>query len=260
MKRIYFILMLVVMSLTSCNLTEEITFNKDGSGTFTMGYDMATLMEKMKEKGLGGDEFSNEEARDSVFYFKDVFAEVQDSISKLSLEEQKKIKAMENVAVRMRMDPKNGVFDMGIGTSFKSFNELPEMLDALNEAKEMNAKNDKNYGQLGQTAIGKSSAHLTEDVDYNYDGKRFSRVWKGDVSRTDEEAKKVKEEIEKMGEMKSFFEEMTYKLKYTFPRKIKSVSNKKAVISKDKKTVTLEVDFLSLVKSPELLNLEVKLK
>ena len=262
MKRVYFILMLVVLSLSSCNFTEEITFDEDGAGTFISRYDMATFFDQLKEKGMGESAGwgKGEKAVDSVIYFKDILNEAQDSISRLSLEEQKKLKALEDVVMNMRMDPEKGIFDMGFGLKFKSLEELPEVIKTIDDAKKVNSKNNPQYEKIGETASGKSLDNALKDVDFRYEGKKFSRIWKGNAKRSKEEAKKVKDEIAQMGDMKSLFEEMTYTLKYTFPRKIKSVSNKKAVISKDKKTVTLTLDFISIIEVPELLNLEVKLK
>ena len=52
----------------------------------------------------------------------------------------------------------------------------------------------------------------------------------------------------------------SYTLKYHFPGKIKSVSNEKAVISSDKKTMTLEFQLSDCLQNPEMTNLEVVLE
>ena len=59
-------------------------------------------------------------------------------------------------------------------------------------------------------------------------------------------------EINQMGgDSKVMFQAMSYTLVYNFPRAIKSVSNANASLSDDKKTVTLTMNFLDMVKNPE---------
>ena len=60
----HIILLLFSLSiLTSCNFTEEITFNDDGSGEFIMSYDMSEVM-KTLEKEMGGSQ--NKEGKEKV--------------------------------------------------------------------------------------------------------------------------------------------------------------------------------------------------
>lgn len=61
-----------------------------------------------------------------------------------------------------------------------------------------------------------------------------------------------------MGEMLA--NSITYHQVYTFDRKIKSVSNKKAVISDNKKTMTLTVPFADMLAGEATLNNTIKLK
>ena len=49
-----------------------------------------------------------------------------------------------------------------------------------------------------------------------------------------------------------------YRMEYHFPKKVKSVDLKGAVISADGKTVTADVDYLEVVENPEKFNFKVK--
>ena len=130
MKRI--ILLLFSLSiLTSCNFTEEITFNEDGSGEFILSYDMSQVMKKLNQD-MGGEQNKEEKEKvklDSIVYFKDMLVEKADSIATLPIEEQEQLKSLETVVMKMRMDEANGVFDFGFGSSFASLDELPNVLE-----------------------------------------------------------------------------------------------------------------------------------
>ncbi|MDT0559088.1 hypothetical protein RM697_10535 [Ichthyenterobacterium sp. W332] len=260
MKHILSILALLFV-LTSCNFTEEITFKEDGSGEFVMTYDMAGVMEKMKEMGMDSSSEEKEpEKMDSIIYFKDIFEERADSIAKLSKDEQQRLKALESFVMKMRMDEAEGIFDIGIGTSFDNFNDLPELIKRLDEAKNMNSQGAGQMSQINNTAVAKATENSLEMVDFKYDGKSFSRSFKDDIERSEDDLKALKEEMEQMGEAKDVFESMSYTLVYTFPKKIKSVSNNKAIVDEDGKTVRLKMNFMEMIKSPELMNLDVVLE
>lgn len=53
---------------------------------------------------------------------------------------------------------------------------------------------------------------------------------------------------------------ITYHQVYTFDRKIKSVSNKKAVVSDNKKTMTLDIPFVEMLSGESTVNNTIKLK
>ena len=53
---------------------------------------------------------------------------------------------------------------------------------------------------------------------------------------------------------------ITYKVKYTFPRKIKSTSVEDATFSLDGKTLELQRNFIDYMKNPDVLDIEVVLE
>jgi len=56
------------------------------------------------------------------------------------------------------------------------------------------------------------------------------------------------------------FESSKYIIKYHFPKEVKSVSNKQAMFSEDRKTITIEFPFNEYMKEPEKTNFEVVFK
>ena len=261
MKRIILLLFSLSM-LTSCNFTEEITFNEDGSGEFIMSYDMSEVMKTLNEEmGGGQDKEGKEKVKlDSVVYFKDMLIEKADSIATLPIEEQKQLKALETVVMKMRMDEANGVFDFGFGSSFTSLDELPNVLEKIEQAKQLNSKDNAQYSKMDESAVAKASENMFEYVDFSYDGKTFSRTLKKDYKQSAEDIEALDKEIAEMGEAKDMFGAMSYTLIYHFPKAVKSVTNKNAMVSEDGKTVTLKMNFIDMIKSPETMTLDVGLE
>ncbi|HSC39448.1 MAG TPA: hypothetical protein VLD19_16305, partial [Chitinophagaceae bacterium] len=63
---------------------------------------------------------------------------------------------------------------------------------------------------------------------------------------------------DQLKQMSSMMGPMNYTLVVTLPQSIKKTSNAKAVLSKDKKTVTLQADLLETFEHPELLELDIE--
>jgi len=258
----YLFLLASLFLLTSCNFTEEITFNEDGSGEFIMSYDMSQVMKTMEEQMGGGKKKEGKEMvkMDSIIYFNDLIVDKADSIAKLPQEEQDKIKSLKDIVMKMSMDEENGVFNMGVGASFKNLNDLPAALEKIENAKSFNSKNDQTMSRMGDSEVAKASENMFEYVDFSYDGKTFSRRLKDDYKQSDDGMEALNAEISEMGEAKEMFESMSYTLVYNFPKAVKSVTNENAEISKDGKTVTLTMNFIEMIKSPEMMTLDVVLE
>lgn len=259
------ILLLTVGILTSCNFTEEITFNADGSGEVVMGYDMSVLM-KTIEKEFGGNpnkETKEKEKLDSTFYFKDLLSEKVDSIAALPKEEQERLQSLEKVFMKIKIDEAEGIMDFGFGSRFTSLEELHETFENLTEAKEINSEKDPLNSKLSESQFTRLTESILESVDFQYNGKQFSRLLKEGMAPTEEDIEALNKEMEEAGEMKDFnklFAGMTYTLKYSFPKAIQSVGNEKAVILEDGKTVILKANFMDMIKNPKLMDLQVTLE
>ena len=230
--------LLLLVLTTSCNFTESIEIKEDGSGTMNFGMDGSQIM------AMAGDEIAKEgqeERIDSTFSFKDLFAAKKDSIAKLPLDQQEKLKRLENMTVKMLMDSKTSEFKIDMITNFKNASELKDMMNNLNEIKNMNKKE--------YAGADKSPFESKALVNYSYDGKKFIRKV---TLPADMEA--VSDSLAMYMEV---FEGSSYVLSYKFPKKIKSVSNKAAVISDDKKSLTLGFTLSEYYTDPKSMNLEV---
>lgn len=250
MKKTTFLLLCVfTLVLVSCQFSEDIYINEDGSGKMSFSFDGSQLMQ------MAGDKISesNEEAIDSTFSFKEIFDAKRDSISKLTIEEQEKLKSLEPFNMHMVMNPETSEMKFNLFRAFKKTDELEDMFKAMNNFSNMKGKggarvDDPNnpfssFGENGST-----------ELSYAYNGKVFTRKAK----IVDKE--RYKQMTDSLQEMSMMFASSKYKLNYHFPKPIKSVSNETALFSEDRKSVTVEFGFMDYVTNPEALNLEVILE
>ncbi|CDF80520.1 conserved hypothetical protein [Formosa agariphila KMM 3901] len=246
--------------LTSCNYTEEITFHPDGSGEFLMSYDMSEAMTSIKKIGGNEEAYKKEEKVDSIIYFKDILKEQADSISKLPQDEQDNLKSLESMMMRVQSNYETEVFNLGFGSVFKSITEFPEILKNIGKAKAFNARGSTEFSKMDRSEVAKSVNNMLKHLQFAFDGKQFSRTLKAGYEPSAEALAKLNEEMKMMGEEEETLKAMTYTLVYHFPKEIKSVSNTHALISEDRKTVTLEQNYIDMIKNSELMILKVVLK
>ena len=235
---------LAIALAMSCNFTEEITINEDGSGKLSINFDGSELME------MAGDEMmkDNEKAVDSLISFKDILEEKKDSIAQLSPEEQAKLKKLERFNMRMLMDPEAKQMKFDLFSEFKNVNEVNDAFNAFQSASTLGP----NANQGSQPKVG-GQDNATE-VNYSFDDNKFSRTAK----ILNQEL--LQQSIDSLQDAEMFLSGSTYTLKYHFPKRIKSASAEGATFSADGKTMIYAVKFLDLMKDPSLLDLEVELE
>lgn len=244
-KIIWILLGILLTTATSCEFSENIYINENGSGKMEFTFDASEMMK------MTGDELAKqtEEKVDSTFTFKEFFEEKKDSISQLPKEEQEALRSLENFSLHMLMDPASKTMAFDLFTDFKDVDELQDMLSAMTKIQSLGDKEaaggSNKFASLGQE---------TSELKYSFNGRKFTRKTK--IIDKDLHQRMV----DSLSEMAMIYESSTYKLNYHFPRPIKSVSNETALFSEDRKTVTVEFGFMEYIKNPEALNLEVILE
>jgi len=239
MKKIVFCLF-VAFVITSCTLKEKMVINEDGSGTFSYGFDMSAMF-KMGMKS--NDSTKIKKAIDTTFSFKDIFDRAKDSIAKLPDVEKEKLKVLEAFKINMKVNEDQKQFEYNIAMSFPNIDSIQKMASP-SEALETLAQTDKK--RLGAlSALPKQEKSAANTTSFIYDGKVFVKV----ISPSKESVKAKKKEKEKKEEnifgpkMDEMLKECKYSLEYSFPKKIKTVSIKNAVIATDRKSFTVEIPF-----------------
>lgn len=241
--RIGVITLLMTLAM-SCNFTEELHLEEDGSGKISINFDGSEVMQ------MAGDEVmaTEEKAIDSVISFRDFLNEKKDSIATLSPEQQERLKRLEPFNLHMVMNPETGemLFDM-----YSEFKDVSEVSDAFNAFQD--AGSIGSGGQKPDTPMNLGQDQLTE-VGYSFESNTFRRTTKVLDSLLH------KQSLDSLQSAEMFLSGSTYTLKYHFPRKIKTTSAANATFSADGKTMFYEVGFLDYLRNPDTLNIEVQLE
>ena len=260
MKKFLCIVALAVI-FVSCNVQERIFFDENMGGNYEMSFDMSSMLQIANQ-----DKPTTARAlkkMDTLIVFRDMLEEMKDSIATLSPEKQAELAKLKNMTMRMQMDEANNVFKFSAKKTFKEFSEIAFVSNQMDEVFNM-AK------QEAGTAKGPGSDMLkTDKVFYTFANNTFTRVDEKAMKMKDEGAKSQTEtesaESEMMKGMLSEFDDLMKSSKmtlvYSFPKKVKSVSKKDAVISEDGSTVTYSVDWKTLMDDKKVLeNFEVILE
>ncbi len=239
------VLFVAAVTMISCQFSETMVLNEDGTGRMTIGMDVSEMMA-----------FSNEFAKDSTMVktdttvaFRDILIEKKDSIAKLPKAEQERLMAMENYNVRVLADPETGLMKMSVFTDFKNVSEANDLMKAFEQGE----------GLMPSTQDVTSESNNSSESDligvrYSYTDGTFTR----DSYIKDEE--KHRKQIDSLKEAEAFMSGMKYNLKYTFPKRIKLSSIEDATFSLDGKTIEVERTFLAYFKNPDVLDLVVELE
>lgn len=239
-------LSLLLTILTSCTFTENIDVTDNGSGKFSLDMDGSALMAMAGEQ-LGSEMSDAKHNIDSTFSFREMFKNKKDSIAKLSPEEQKELKKLENFVVHMKLNAEQKQFLLDLKTDFKNVNELQDMMKTMSTLQNI----DKSKASGNKIPFdGNFSNNSTVSFDYN--GKKFNRK----VILNPKETNKPVEDS--LGMYKMIFASSTYVVKYRFPKKVKKVSNANALFSEDKKTITIQYPFTDYMENPTKMGLEVE--
>lgn len=236
---------LIAITLVGCQFSETMVMNEDGTGTMTVEVNLSEMM------AFGGEAMGDSVTvkLDTIVYMKQFLEEKKDSISKLSIAEQQKLKKLENYYINMKMNSETSEMIYSISTNFKDINEADDLLNGLEQAGNMMPNQDSDT-QL------KKDEDTPEIVGVKYS---FNKgVFKRDAYIKDK--KLHQKEVDSLKEAAAFLGSSMYTLNYTFPKKIKKTSNSQATFSADKKTVFVKESFIDYFKNPDLLDLEVELE
>lgn len=231
---------LILISCTSCQITETMTLHPDGSGDI----EVFTLRDENSFNQLGRQDLKYEKFTDTTFTFQDYIAKYQETFLRFSKADQALFTEHANVKMHIKLDPVQMENFNKVAVDFKKIEEIPNVYESLGLANSLK----ENY------PIYRKSYKIK----YSFDGVVFKRF----LLITDQkEFEKDKKEMEERVKVYSKYKvTQSYILKYHFPKKIKSVSNEKAIINADQKSLTLEFQLSDCVQNPELTNLEVVLE
>jgi len=266
MKKIIFLLSAICF-LTSCNVTESIIFNKNMSGDYSSSFDMSPMLEYANENRPSSSEKAKKEKMDTTIVFSDLFRTHKDSIAALDDDQRARLEKLKGVVMDINMDEEKNVFKFNISKPFKSVKELENVFEQVDEAMGL-AKNIGNKeGQAPEDQLDELTK--ADEVVYTFANNTFSRFQPNSEDNENEyeegtEAEGAEDDGDFAQQFEAQFDEIFsnayYTMIYSFPRKIKSVSNENAVVSEDGKTVTYKISMSDMKSDKNAMNINVVLE
>lgn len=236
-KGLFYIL--AVLCMSSCTIKEKVVINEDGSGSFSYGFDMVGMY-KMGMKS--SDSLKDKKVIDTTFNFKELFDKAKDSIAKLPAAEKEMLKVLENFKISLKVNEEQKQMEYNMIFDFPDLNSIQKMASPTQAMEKLALSDKKRLGAL-------SAAPKSEDnnsTSFLYDGQSFTKV----ISSTEDNKKAVSKPKKKKGKeeddpfskkMEDMMKECKYSMEYHFPKKIKTVSLKNAVIAADRKSFIYDV-------------------
>lgn len=238
----YFFVLLPLLMI-SCQVTETLYLNADGSGTI----EVVNLRDENSYMQLAKENYSKENVyRDTTYVFGDYIKKHQETFSRTPLADQNVFLKYSEVKVHRKESSYEKEFRTTISQNFQKAEAIVDLY-----------KTEEYVNDIKNNYALSAEEHYYK-VCYDYNGNRFHRI----VTITDTlHQKKQMDEIEKLkAKYKGYKLVQKYVLDYHFPRKIQSVSNPLATISNDKKSLKLELSLFDCLENPLITNLEVVLE
>ncbi|KFF06525.1 hypothetical protein [Flavobacterium reichenbachii] len=234
---------LLFILFAGCQITETLTINRDGSGDL----EVVQLRDENSYMQIAFEQYSKENIfQDTTYVFKEYIEKYNENFLKYQPEEKQLFQKYANVKVHLKKSSFEKEFRNVLSLQFDQVSEIPDLYKTENYASDI----EHNYALTAENHYYK--------IGYDFDGKIFKRsvliTTTAELEKTKEECKRFEN---KYGALKLL---QSYVLKYHFPRKIKSVSNEKAILSSDKKSLTIEFQLSAFSQNPADTNLEVVLE
>lgn len=241
MKR-YFFLLSILLNV-SCQVTETIHLNADGSGSIELNH----LRDENSYMQIARENYSKEEIyRDTTFVFGDYIKKYNETFSRNLLADQKVFLRYSEVKVHLKSSSYEKEFRSNYIQNFQKASDIVDL-----------SKTGHYLDDIKNNYALSAEKHYYK-ICYDYTGNRFNRT----VTIID--TLEQKKEFDKIEELKKGYKGFkliqNYVLNYHFPRKIQSVSNPLAKVSDDRKSLSIQFLLSDCLQNPVSTNLEVVLE
>jgi hypothetical protein len=239
----YYFLLILVVIISSCNVTETIKIKDNGSGSIVTEENRD---EELYKKFAGENYGKNEKSQDTIYFFKDFINKYNKTFFNFSAKDRTVLLTYKDVQVEINKNLKNKIFKTKISQNFIKIDDVPDFYKVEDLAEDLK----KNYNLSAEEHYFK--------LKYSFDGTVFRRIV--EITNKENQEKKILEIEDMKAQFGKFPISQNYILNYTFPKKIKYVSNNNAVLSNDKKTMKLEFILSDCIENPDITNLEIVLE
>ena len=241
MKKVF--LFLLPFLTISCQVTETLHLNADGSGNI----EVINLRDENSYMQIARENYSKEDIfKDTTYVFGDYIKKHQETFSRTPIADQRVFLRYAEVKIHKKASS----YDKEFRTTYtQNFQKATDIVDF--------SKTEHYLNDIKNNYALAAEEHYY-NVCYDYNGNRFHRT----VTITD--TLMQKKEFDKIEEIKEKYKGyklvQNYFLNYHFPRKIQSVSNSLAKISNDRKALSLQFLLSDCLQNPLITNLEVILE
>jgi hypothetical protein len=249
-KSYFFILFLALTCFTSCvDVVEHYDFKADGSCnvayTFDMSKAVSVLMNLMSDSVKATPQFAV--AKDTTLNF---YSALPDSTQQKMTLDQMNLAKSSNLTVQMNL-PKN-IMKVSVSHQAKTAADLQYYLRNISKiASQSNLNNVK-----GSSSVKDFNAQelLSGQDYYTYEvtSHKFYRI----IDKTKFNAFMKKTQAT-FSMAKAMLIDMPYKVVLNFAKPVKKVNNPKAIVSADRKHVTLTTNMDEIIKNPSVMNLKI---
>ncbi len=255
MKKLYPLtfLLLLICCLTSCvDIEESYNFKADGSCSVVYGFDMShavSILKNLVSDSLQATpQFSM--VKDTTLNF---YNALPDSTQqKLSPDEVTMARAS-NLAVKMNL--KESIMKINISHVAKNYADLQYYLDHISKI-----SMDSHLGGINKTNSSTALKFDTQQImagqdyyTYEVTPHKFYRVI--DKAKFNAFLKKTSSTL---AMAKAMLIDMPYKVVLNFAKPVKKINNNKAILSADRKHVTLVTNMDEVIKDPNIMNLKIE--
>lgn len=239
----FLVLLLLILFTTSCQLSEMIYIEADGSGTIQT----SSLRDEQSYLKLVLGAYNNEEVfQDTTFVFKDFIAKHSETFNRISETDKAVFRKYNEVQVHIKNSSYEKEFRTTISQKFEAISDVVDLYKTTEYVSDIR----NNYALSAEEHYYK--------VNYFFDGKVFNR----NIIITDDA--ELKKQIARIDTLKTKYGKLdllqNYRLEYHFPKRIKTVSNPNASIEADHKSLILNFLLSDCLQNPESTNLEVILE
>lgn len=248
---------LIAVFFTACiQIEEEVELKDDGSGQISVSSDMGKLFELVKSFASEEDlqKEGMDKALDTMIYMKDMIDTAQD------ISAENKALLREGI-MKVKLNMKENQFNLDMKYPFKNYSDANKLYAAINEKGMMGdalkglKQNNAEDGSDGQPPVPGAGGPGLEKFSSVYDISFSKGEYRRTLNRARYDSLVSDPKLQESKGMMAMMGEMAMNLTVKLPRKAKSVSNPKAILSDDKKTVTLKNDIILALDSPQ--NMEI---
>lgn len=251
MKKLYYaVTFFLLLSLNSCvDIEERFNFKPDGGCTVTYGFDMgkavSVLMNLMTDSVQATPQFAL--VKDTTLNF---YSALPDSIANAMSINEKKMAEASDLAIKM--DLKKSIMKVSIRHEAENSADLQYYLQHLDNLSMNNqlksvTKNNSVKGFDTQSLIAGQSYYT-----YDITPHKFYRIVDKDKFNAF-----MKSAGSKLAVAKAMLIDMPYKVVLNFAKPVKKINNPKAILSADRRKVTLTTSMDEVMKNPALMNLKI---